>query len=60
MRLNIEYIIAEREKREREKRDRELDEGRRLPLYIEPPCNGDNKEESEICVTMLKYSAHMT
>ena len=46
MRLNIEYIIAEREKRERERRERELDEGRRLPLSIyEPPCNGDKPKE---------------
>lgn len=39
--LDIMYIISERDKREREKRERELDEGRRLPLYIEPPCNGE-------------------
>lgn len=43
--LDIMYIISERDKREREKRERELDEGRRLPLYIEPPCNGEKGVE---------------
>lgn len=42
--LDIMYIISERDKREREKRERE-DEGRRLPLYIEPPCNGEKGVE---------------
>jgi hypothetical protein len=47
MKLDIMYIISERDKREREKRERELDEGRRLPLYIEPPCNGEKGVEDE-------------
>jgi hypothetical protein len=37
MKLDIGYIIAERERREREKREREAEEGRRLPLYIPLP-----------------------
>lgn len=40
MKLDIMYIISERDKREREK-----DEGRQLPLYIEPPCNGEKGVE---------------
>ena len=50
MRINIEGIVAYREKLEREQRDRELDEGRRLPLYIEDepkdekPVDGDKNE----------------
>ena len=35
MKINVEYIIAERERREREKRELEKEEGRRLPLYID-------------------------
>lgn len=35
MKINIAYIIAERERRERERLEREADEGRRLPLYID-------------------------
>jgi hypothetical protein len=35
MKINIEYIIAERERRERERLEREAEEGRRLPLYID-------------------------
>lgn len=34
MKINLKYIIAEREKRERERREREQEEGRRLPLII--------------------------
>ena len=37
MKLNIEYIIAERERRERERLEREAEEGRRLPLYVPLP-----------------------
>jgi hypothetical protein len=37
MKLDIGYIIAERERRERERREREAEEGRRLPLYVPLP-----------------------
>ena len=34
MRVNISYIIAERERRERERLEREREDTRRLPLEI--------------------------
>jgi hypothetical protein len=39
MKLNIDYIIAERARRERERRELENEEGRRLPLYIDERKN---------------------
>jgi hypothetical protein len=45
MKLDIMYIIAEREKREREKRER--DEGRQLPLYIDDRLPVEKPEAAE-------------
>jgi hypothetical protein len=44
MKINIDYIIAERERRERERLEREAEEGRRLPLYIERRPDGNAHE----------------
>lgn len=44
MKINIAYIIAERERRERERRELEEAEARRVPLYID-----DRREEKPKC-----------
>lgn len=45
--LNIEWIIAEKERRERERRERERAEENRLPLYIDdrPPLDTVSEED---------------